>query len=181
MTDPVLLRDAETSDAPALARISVDGWQQAYAGLLPQSYLDALDVDARMRGWLEVLETTPMRPLVAEVAGVVAGFASFGPSRDDDADATTTAEIYAIYVSPDRWRRGIGRDLLIASMAHCAAAFDTCTLWVLTGNESARAFYAAHGFLPDGAAKVESRRGVVLDEVRYRAPLLPQPTAATGR
>lgn len=173
MTDPVLLRAAGISDAPAMARISVDGWQQAYSGLLPQSYLDALDVDARMHGWVEVLETAPMRPLVAEVAGVVAGFVSFGPSRDDDVDASTTAEIYAIYVSPPYWRRGIGRGLLSASMERCSTAFDTCTLWVLTGNDSARAFYTAHGFLPDGEAKAEARRGVVLDEVRYRRSLRP--------
>ena len=180
MTEQVLLRDAELSDAPALARISVDGWQQGYAGLLPQAYLDALDVDARLRGWLGVLETSDVRPLVAEAAGRVVGFASFGPSRDDDADPARIGEVYAIYVDPGHWRLGIGHALLDATINRFGDV-DACTLWVLTGNISARSFYAAHGFQPDGAAKTESRRGVVLDEVRYRRLLTSDASPATER
>lgn len=180
MTEAVLIRDGVESDARALARISVDGWQQAYATLLPASYLAGLDVDARMRGWLEVFRNAQARVLVAEMGGEVAGFSSFGPSRDDDPCAPRTAEIYAIYVAPEHWRQGIGQQLLSAGTEGLRLEADAVTLWVLAGNAAARRFYAAQAFEPDGATKVDHRNGIVLDEVRYRrwlAPGEPLPSA----
>ena len=170
MTDQIHLRDAEISDAPALARISVSGWQQAYAGLLPRSYLEALDVDARTRGWVQLLGSGTAQAIVAELSGVVAGFISFGPSRDADADTSATAEVYAVYVDPDRWRHGIGRVLLDAAVAR-SMPVTACTLWVLAGNIDAQGFYRSQGFEPDGATKTEDRNGVLLHEVRYRRAL----------
>ena len=43
------------------------------------------------------------------------------------------------------------------------------TLWVLRGNRRARDFYEASGFVPDGAAKIDTNAaGISYDEVRYR-------------
>ena len=53
-------------------------------------------------------ETEPSRGgVLAAVAdgGGITGFASFGPSRDHDADPRRTGEVFAIYVDPDACRR----------------------------------------------------------------------------
>ena len=49
--------------------------------------------------------------------------------------------------------------------------YRQATLWVLDSNARARRFYAAAGFQPDGAVKVDDSRGFPLAEVRYRRSL----------
>ena len=46
-----LVRDATVADAPGVARIHVAAWQHAYAGLIDQSVLDALDVADTTASW----------------------------------------------------------------------------------------------------------------------------------
>lgn len=169
------MREASDADAPDISRIGVAGWQTAYVGLVPQDFLDALDVGQRADVWRDIIASAPHPPLVAELDGTVVGFAASGPTRDDDADPETTAEVYAIYVDPARWRTGIGGVLLDASIDRLRTHFPRCTLWALEGNERAHRFYAAHGFTPDGVRKQQDSRGVLLNEVRYACDLRTDP------
>jgi GNAT superfamily N-acetyltransferase len=50
--------------------------------------------------------------LVATSAGGVVGFGAFGPSRDGDLQGREVGEIYATYLKPEVWRRGVGNRLL---------------------------------------------------------------------
>lgn len=110
--------------------------------------------------------------LVAERQAGVIGFASVGPSRDPGADESV-GEVYAIYVVPEEWSRGVGRRLLSeAADAMREAGFREATLWVLDDNPRARRAYESAGWALDGAVKED----VVLDdvaitEVRYRTTL----------
>ena len=45
--------EATWDDLPEVARVHVQSWQEAYAGLLPQDYLDNLSVEARLHRWRE--------------------------------------------------------------------------------------------------------------------------------
>ena len=38
------VRAAEVDDAQAIARVHVDAWQATYTGIIPQPYLDQLNV-----------------------------------------------------------------------------------------------------------------------------------------
>lgn len=163
-----MIRKATPEDAPAIARLHVRTWQATYRGQMPDAYLDALDPAARLPLWTRVLADPASRVSVAEVDGAVMGFCSLVVSRDDDA-GPGVGEIAAIYVDASRWRAGVGRALLDAAIADARAhGMRELTLWVLRGNEGARAFYEAHGFRTDGAAKVEERTGFPIHEVRYR-------------
>ena len=52
------------------------------------------------------------------------------------------------------------------------AGYADATLWVLRGNRRARDFYEVSGFVPDGAAKIDTNAaGISYDEVRYRRPV----------
>ena len=89
--------------------------------------------------------------LAAELDARIIGFASGGPSRDEDAEAAP-AEVYAIYVEPAAWGRGAGRRLLERlEAALLGSDFDAATLWVLEDNPRARRFYARQGWRDSGA------------------------------
>jgi ribosomal protein S18 acetylase RimI-like enzyme len=156
---------AMPEDAPGIACVHVRSWQAAYRGQLPDAMLDALSVDERTAFWRALLgeERSRSAVIVAEVEGVIAGFASAGPCRDIDL-GEGSGEIYALYVAPEAWSAGIGRALMEACLsALLADGFPLLSLWVIESNQRARAFYERTGWRADGARKSEG--GVA--EVRY--------------
>ena len=170
------IRPADVADAARIAEIHVRSWQQAYQGLIPQDYLDSLDPADRIERRAQLLSSLdPERSACLVVTGddaEIAGFAHLGPSRDDDDDPAETGEIMAIYLAPDAWGHGFGRELMAASLGFLTGAgYQEATLWVLDTNDRARRFYAAAGFAADGAAKIGSAGEHPLHEVRYRLSL----------
>ena len=170
-----LVRPALAEDAGQIALVHVRSWQGAYRGLIPQAYLDGLDVGQRTQTWQRALtETGDARTgvLVADNGEGVIGFVGYFPSRDPDAEPGLTAEIGAIYLLPDAWGGGLGRRLMDAALHRLAdAGFTQVTLWVLESNVRARRFYEAGGWSADGTAKQDDSRGFPLSEVRYRRSL----------
>ncbi|HEY7224577.1 MAG TPA: GNAT family N-acetyltransferase [Micromonosporaceae bacterium] len=169
------VRPAQVSDAEAVGLVNAQAWRGAYAGLMPQDYLDALDPAERGRAWRRRLESIqpPTSVLVLErgTEGVV-GFASLGPARDPDADPSATGEVMAIYLLPEHWRGGGGRVLMAEAVRRLSdAGFREATLWVLETNDRARRFYEAVGWSLDGQRRVDESYGFALAEVRYRRSL----------
>ncbi|GAA0984104.1 Ribosomal-protein-alanine acetyltransferase [Nocardioides aquaticus] len=178
MDEPVVRR-AAPDDAAAIARVHVRGWQVGYRGLLPDAVLDDLSVAERSVSWRERLAhpvAGGATTCVAVDGDRVLGFCSVGPSRDPDA-APGTAELWALYVDPDRWRHGAGRALDAAAAAQLTRdGVRSATLWVLSSNTRARAFYEHQGWRVDGATRVDRREGPVpldLAETRYAREVLP--------
>ena len=173
-SDSGAVRLAVPDDSDAVARIQVESWRTAYAGLMPETVLAGLSVEHRAAAWrgrLEHPEVLERRLFVIDVDGTVAGFASTGPSRDEGAD-TGTAEVYALYLAPAAWGRGHGRALFAAAVEDLRVrGFAQVTLWVLDGNARGRRFYEAAGMAPDGATKVEVEGGAGLPHARYARPL----------
>ncbi|MDR0342291.1 MAG: GNAT family N-acetyltransferase [Nocardiopsaceae bacterium] len=169
------IRPARDDDAAQLGVVHVLSWQAAYRGLLPQDFLDGLDPARRARYWERALgEAADQRYglLVADAGDRLAGFAHFCPSRDEDADPARTGELSSIYLLPESWGRGVGRQLMAAALAGLArAGYGQATLWVLDSNDRARRFYRVAGWAVDGAVKEEEGPGFTLTEVRYRRPL----------
>jgi GNAT superfamily N-acetyltransferase len=169
------VRPAQDDDATAIAMTHVRSWQATYEGLLPQSYLETLDVAQRQLMWQQILSETDWprtATFVAELDTQVVGFASVCPTRDDGADPNLTGEVPAIYLLPDAWGRGLGRQLMIAALGSLREAdFTDATLWVLDTNHRATRFYEAGGWRPDGATSTELLNDVALTEVRYRRRL----------
>lgn len=150
----------------------MDAWKWAYRGLVPDAYLASLSVAERTQAWLAWVSASPeVRVWVAEIDERVVGFSIAGPSRDEDADAST-GELLGIYIEPERFRTGLGRQLFeTATRWLKASGFSGATLWVLASNERARTFYEARGWQPDGRTRIEPREGFSLHEVRYRRSL----------
>jgi GNAT superfamily N-acetyltransferase len=168
-----VIRPAGPADARPVAEVHVASWRHAYRGLLPDDALDRLSVDDREARWLGAFaDPDPTGgALVAEVEGRIVGFASFGPSRDDDAPAGT-GEVPAIYVEPAALGTGVGRELLgAATRALREAGFGRATLWVLEANEPARRFYEKAGWRWDGTVSQHDFDCANRPVVRYVADL----------
>ena len=136
------IRAARTADAAQLALVHVRSWQSAYRGLVPQEYLDGLDPALRLVRWERIL--TQLDPvsggvLVAEDGSRLQGFVGYGPSRDADTNPRETGEITVLYLLPEVWGQGIGRQLMTAAVSGLTAAgYDQAVLWVLDSNARAR-------------------------------------------
>lgn len=169
------VRQAVESDASALALVHVRGWQAAYHGLMPQEYLDALDVSQRettWRRWLRALEPPRAVVVLDHDIDEVVGFAGVGASRDPAADPALVGELASMYVLPSHWGLGGGRLLMKEAVRSLVqAGFAEATLWVLEANDRARHFYEAAGWLPDGERKTDDSLGFPMDEVRYHRSL----------
>jgi GNAT superfamily N-acetyltransferase len=172
----VELRQARRGDELAIADVHIRAWQEAYRGLIPDEYLDALDPhDRAARYTFEAADPDAPTTLVAvqesEDAGeVILGFATFSPSRDPD--APDHGEVVALYVDPDRYEGGVGRMLMAEARRRLwEAGFTEALLWVLDGNDRAARFYEGEGWTADGATRVEEPYGVVSNVSRFRRPL----------
>ncbi|MBD7918059.1 GNAT family N-acetyltransferase [Cellulomonas sp. Sa3CUA2] len=167
--DEVTIRPATTQDAAGIAAVHIRSWQEAYAGIVPDDHLRSLDLEARTTRWADHLAHGPedhVRTYVAESDGRVLGFATYGPSRDEDA-RRGEREIYSIYLDPGTWGHGVARDLIRTVLSE-AGEQTPMSLWVLADNTRARHFYRRHGFSPDGVERLENVGGADLLEVRYR-------------
>lgn len=160
-------------DLDGVAAVRVRGWQAAYAGMLPQAYLDGMSVAedaARRRSRFAASRGRACDLVAVDAADTVVGWASLGPWRGPDAAAAAGAgEVYALYVQPELVGTGVGRALLDAIHEEAARRrMPELLLWVLRDNVRARGFYARAGYVCDGATQSEEYDGVAAVEVRYR-------------
>jgi ribosomal protein S18 acetylase RimI-like enzyme len=172
----VEVRPAVVKDAMRIGKIHVSSWQATYVGVFPREFLEGLSVSSRQVWWTQRLSRPINRAdvLVVEIRDEVVGFASVGPSGE------TEGEVYAIYLAPEMFRLGLGRELMEASETRLATAgFEEAILWVVEANQRARSFYEAMGWKPDGALKLEEIGGVQVRELRYRKRLsVPKPASS---
>jgi L-amino acid N-acyltransferase YncA len=169
-----LVRLASPGDVATVADLHVRSWLAAYRGIVPDRVLDGLSVERRAASWARSLAARDSdsglerRVWVVEQAGSVVGFASTGPSRDDDTDPGT-GEVEAIYLAPEAWSRGLGSALLRAAANDLRArGYGPLVLWVLRANRRARRFYERAGWREDGAERPIDFDGVPVAEIRYR-------------
>lgn len=162
----VTIRPAGPGDAAAIARVHIASWRGAYAGIVPDEYLESLDQNQREASWSDALTTDASAVWIAEGDKRTLGFASLGRCRDEDAEAGDL-EIYAIYLDPEAWGRGVARDLMRTMLGDVPPSTPV-SLWVLADAARAQHFYRRHGFQADGVERRDDIGGRDLTVVRYR-------------
>ena len=174
-----IIRYATTEDAAGIARVHAESWRSAYRGIVPDDYLDSIDVEEwagrHRRNMAEAADSSVS--YVAEVRGEIVGWAAGGPNHIPE--SAYSGELYTIYLLPQYQRIGNGRRLIAAIAGWLMeSGFESMILWVLAENWPARQFYEALGgaYVQDGKFVVG---GVSLPEVAYGwqdlAPLLALP------
>ena len=59
MRESISIRRAHPGDAPAIARVRIDSWRTTYRGIMPDVYLDGMQVEASTALWDRVLTAGP--------------------------------------------------------------------------------------------------------------------------
>jgi GNAT superfamily N-acetyltransferase len=163
------IRIAESSDSKSIAQVHTRSWQSAYRGILPDEWLDGLRWEERKIRWDAILSSSTRGNVfvAANAQHKIIGFASIGPSRDEDIEQHRTHELYAIYLTPENWGMGIGAALFLTVLKEVPESAKWLSLWVLEENLRGRKFYESLGFLLDGATKSAEIDGYHPEEVRY--------------
>lgn len=122
------------------------------AGRLPQTEVDEPGGPMRRReAWARCMEADEKTVLCALHEDTVVGVMAMGPPLRPEADAATVGELYQIHVLPSHWGRGIGGRLHAAFVQFLRATqLRTGQVEAWERNHRAQAFYARHGWKPDG-------------------------------
>jgi aryl sulfotransferase len=142
------VRAARLDDLDRVVECQELCWHEAYDGLVPARYLDDPDLPSRRRDRWRRRIAGERQVVVAVDGDQVVGVGSTGPRKDDDVEPGT--ELMSLYVRRAWWGRAGGSRMLTALLGGRDAY-----LWVFEDNARARAFYARHGFRPDGAGKLD--------------------------
>jgi len=163
------VRPAEMSDSRAVAEVHAAAARAAYEGLLPEDQLKALAPATREAKWREAIEFSEPQVHVAELGGQVVGFVGFDRSRDPKTPSTA-GEIWAIYVKPEHWDKGVGVALWDAAREGLEEEGCTSvTVWVPLRNDRAIRFHELAGFKREmKTARTTSVGGVKIEEVRLK-------------
>ncbi len=158
----MIIRPAGHDDAAAIAHVHIAGWRASYGGLVDQDYLDGLDVTERTKNWQDIFAKNETDTLVAcDAAGAIYGFTSFGKLRTPPPGMSPirplyASELYAIYILPDYWRQGSGRQLMSASVKMLQQKkFKSLCLWTPEKNTRGVAFYKNLGGERCGKKEIE--------------------------
>lgn len=102
-------------------------------------------------GWAKSIQSSDKRVLCAVTDEKVVGIAAMGPPLASDVDSRLVGQLYQIHVVPGKWRSGVGSTLHAAFVGYLAeASLRVGMLEVWERNTRAQAFYAKHGWKPDG-------------------------------
>lgn len=121
-------------------------WQEAYTGIVDQSFLDKLTPERNIPGSFKWKDDT----IIAKDDSAVIGFVVCGPCRDED--LSNAGEVYAIYVLAEHYGQGVGYVLMQAALERLKL-YERVVVWVLKDNARAIRFYQRCGFQFDGTSK----------------------------
>lgn len=137
----VFVRKMTPGDIPDIQRLYTTGWQNAFKGIVPQDYLDEMNLD----NWAPPLDGA----YVLTDGEKVLGTSSISGARDTA--FAGWGEIISVYVLPELIGQGYGHILFTFAVGELLSlGFDRIYLTVFEDNLRARAFYEKHGFRWDG-------------------------------
>lgn len=156
------------NDSKSVAEIHTQSWQSAYKGIIPQEFLDAIDVKKREENWARGIIKDPglIRLVAKDDNGSIIGFLCGLHNRDKN--PKIDGELWAIYVYPEQTKRGVGK-LLFNSFVNelRKRSFSKMNVWVLEKNSIARIFYEKMGGALSEHKKEIEIGGKKLIEVSY--------------
>ncbi|MEU9125159.1 GNAT family N-acetyltransferase [Streptomyces sp. NPDC048506] len=146
-------RSASLDDLDAITDLHTQTRTAYYpAGGLPESALASSEARSRRReDWMRAIRSDAKTVVCAKEDGEMVGTLAMGPPLKADVNAATVGQLHQIHVRPSRWGRGVGGQLRAAFVQFFrdgSLAMGLLEAW--EGNGRAQAFYAWHGWKPDG-------------------------------
>ena len=159
------IREAKLDDAPRIAWVHLESWKTTYPGIIPQAYIDSLQVENGTKNWQERLAAAdgPVVFVAEDEAGIF-GFAAGGAIVHPVPGFE--GELGAIYLLATHQKQGAGAALVrrIAG-ALVERGFANMIVWVLRDNSACR-FYERMGGVRIAEQGIQIG-GVTLPEVAY--------------
>lgn len=153
-----LIREMAGEDIEQVRQIYTLGWQNAFRGIVPQTYLDTMNLD----DWAPPLTGA----YVLTDTKTILGTSSIAPARDSSFGGW--GEIISIYVLPHLIGQGYGHLLFTFVKDRLLAQhYNDIYLTVFEDNHLARTFYEKHGFFWNSERLPINVGGKDLVELRY--------------
>lgn len=148
----ISIRRAIREDAEAIIKAHYDAVHCTAAKDYDTAILDqwsAAVTKERVESYKANFDPNKESTVVAEINGKVVAFGSIKPA---------TAELNAVYVSPEAARQGAG-SALVKELEKTARSMGINKLW-LDSSLTAEKFYASHGFISEGKAEHVLKSGL---------------------
>ncbi|OLZ62310.1 GNAT family N-acetyltransferase [Streptomyces sp. IMTB 2501] len=152
-THQISLRPANLDDLDPITDLHTLARTAYYhAGGIAESELNSPEAHSdRREMWSRALQDDTKTVLCAMRQGETVGVLAMGPPLEADVDAAFVGQLYQIHVRPGSWGLGIGGRLHAAFVRFLRdASLTTGVLEAWERNGRAQAFYARHGWKPDG-------------------------------
>ena len=163
----VLIRQAQITDIPGIAKVQVDTWRKTYQEIIPIAFLEKLSYQQKEKMWAKFIKNDQNRAQFVYVAeniiGEIDGFISFAESSGKD---RFEAEVHAIYIFKELQRKGIGKLLLQTAVQKLLDHnLKSMYLWVLAKNPAEKFYRSLGGKIID--KKIVKISDQELTEIAY--------------
>lgn len=152
------IRPADPRDAPGIAEVHAEAWQNAYAGIIPHTSLRGM-IGRRDHRWWQRAIRRGTSVMVLDLGGMIAGYVTYGLNRARA--LPQDGEIYEIYLRPEYQGVGFGSRLFAAARGQLAShGCNGLVVWALAENIGATDFYRGQGGQPvaEGAEVFDGRK-----------------------
>lgn len=152
-TSQTFLRTANPDDVDRITDLHTLARTAYYqAGGVPDRELtSSAAYSSRHESWTRAVQSSDRTVLCAQREGELVGILAMGSPCEADLDVTAAGQLYQIHVRPGIWGQGIGNHLHAAFVQFLRdASLATGVLEAWERNSRAQAFYARHGWKPDG-------------------------------
>ncbi|HEY0813899.1 MAG TPA: GNAT family N-acetyltransferase [Pseudonocardia sp.] len=167
------VRAADPADVPEITRIQAVTWVAAYADLVPEGAIAALQGAEAASAWTAAVSEGVV--FVATEGEWTVGLVAAGPAdvpADSPLGPAAWGEIGTLLVEPRWGRRGHGGRLLAAAagaLRDRGARYGLA--WVPEKDDASRRFYTRAGWELDGTVRALDTGDGVLREVRFTGSL----------
>lgn len=153
--DSLVIRNATNSDIDKISEIKVNGWKNAYIGIIDNNTLNDMTIEKEKQAYLNKYSLSDI--FVAEINGDVVGFCRvYDYDKSPYEGANIDCEIREIYVSPDLKRMGIGSKLFNFILENFKNKNKKkLYLGVFEKNYNSRKFYEKMGGILENTSSLE--------------------------
>lgn len=149
----MLIRAATTADLPAIRDVLVTSWHATYDAIYGRERVNSITADWHSLIALgRLVDFGPASLMVTQLNNLIVATATATMISDTD------AKLDRLYVTPSAQGRGIGANLMLATLARLPEA-STVRLEVEPANTAAVAFYVRYGFARIGEVRDCGRVG----------------------